>query len=170
MSDTTPTTELNPEPARTPEPAPARGRLSKRGWIAIAAGAAVVILGGTGIAYAATDGFDNDNDDDDLRTSQQQDQGSGTDDSRDRDDNVSDDTTTTDNGTDPDDAPISDADRSKAEAAGLKAAGGTGGTVTDVDRSDDAGHAWEVEVTFADNTDIDVELAEDFSVVRVDKN
>lgn len=164
MSDTTPTTELNPEPA------PTRGRLSKRTWIAIAAGAAVVVLGGTGIAYAATDGFDNDNDDDDFRTSQQQDSTTGTDDSRGRDDSTSNSTNAPSDDQDLDDAPISDADRTKAEAAGLKAAGGTGGTVTDVDRSDDADHAWEVEVTFADNTDVDVELAADFSVVRVDKN
>jgi hypothetical protein len=160
MSDTTPTTDL------TPEPTPTRGRLSKRAWIAIAAGAAVVVLGGTGIAYAATDGFDMDSDDDDLRTSQQQGSGDTTDDSSDRDDTSTEASSTTD----PDDAPISDSDRSKAEAAGLKAAGGTDGVVTDVDRSDDADHAWEVEVTFADNTDVDVELADDFSVVRTDKN
>ena len=147
--------------------------MKKKTWIIAGAAAAVIVLGGTGIAYAATDGFDTDNDDDDFRTSQQQGQGSGTDtdDSRDRDDNATNDSNdSTNTNTDPDDAPISDADRSKAEAAGLKAAGGTGGVVTDVDRSDDADHAWEVEVTFADNTDIDVELAADFSVVRVDKN
>jgi hypothetical protein len=45
-------------------------------------------------------------------------------------------------------APISDADRSSAEAAAIAEVGE--GTITDVDRSDDADHAWEVEVTFAD--------------------
>jgi len=166
MSDTTPTTELHSEPTQPN----GRRRLSKRAGIAIAAGAAVVILGGAGIAWAATDGFENDSDDD-FSTSQQQEQGSRDDDSRDRDDSTgatgSNEVSSTN---DPDDAPISDADRAKVEAAGLKAAGGTGGTVTEVDRSDDADHVWEVEVTYPDNTDIDVELAADFSVVRVDKN
>ena len=166
MSDTTPTTELHSEPTQPN----GRRRLSKRAGIAIAAGAAVVILGGAGIAWAATDGFENDSDDD-FSTSQQQEQGSRDDDSRDRDDSAgSTGANEVSSTNDPDDAPISDADRAKVEAAGLKAAGGTGGTVTEVDRSDDADHVWEVEVTYPDNTDIDVELAADFSVVRVDKN
>ena len=169
MSDTTPTTELHSEPTQPN----GRRRLSKRAGIAIAAGAAVVILGGAGIAWAATDGFENDSDDD-FSTSQQQEQGSRDDDSRDRDDSSGSSGSSGSNEVsstnDPDDAPISDADRAKVEAAGLKAAGGTGGTVTEVDRSDDADHVWEVEVTYPDNTDIDVELAADFSVVRVDKN
>jgi len=65
-------------------------------------------------------------------------------------------------------APISDADRSSAEAAAIAEVGE--GTITDVDRSDDADHAWEVEVTFADGRDADVELDADFRVVRVDQD
>jgi uncharacterized membrane protein YkoI len=40
--------------------------------------------------------------------------------------------------------------------------------VTALDRSDDADHAWEVEVTGADGRDVDVELDASFGVVRVD--
>jgi len=65
-----------------------------------------------------------------------------------------------------DNAPIGAEERASAEAAALAEVGS--GTVTDLDRSDDADHAWEVEVTVADGTDFDVELAADFSVVRVD--
>ena len=67
-----------------------------------------------------------------------------------------------------DDAPISADDRSSAEKAALDAAGP--GTVTDLDRSDDADHAWEVEVTAADGTDVDVELDAQFAVVRIDSD
>jgi len=74
---------------------------------------------------------------------------------------------TSGNGTDHH-APISDADRSSAEAAAIAEVGE--GTITDVDRSDDADHAWEVEVTFADGRDADVELDADFHVVRVDQD
>ena len=41
-------------------------------------------------------------------------------------------------------------------------------TVTDLDRSNDADHAWEVEVTAADGRETDVELDAEFAVVRVD--
>jgi uncharacterized membrane protein YkoI len=64
------------------------------------------------------------------------------------------------------DAPITAEERASAEAAALAEVGS--GTVTDLDRSDDRDHAWEVEVTGTDGTDVDVELAADFSVVRVD--
>ena len=65
-----------------------------------------------------------------------------------------------------DDAPITDEERASAEKAALDHIGS--GTVTDLDRSDDSDHAWEVEVTSTDGTDVDVELAADYSVVRVD--
>jgi uncharacterized membrane protein YkoI len=67
---------------------------------------------------------------------------------------------------DADDVPLTDAERTSAEAAALAQVGS--GTVTDIDRSDDADHAFEVEVTQADGTDVDVELDSNFSVVRVD--
>lgn len=63
--------------------------------------------------------------------------------------------------------PLSDADKASAEKAALAE---VPGTVTDVDRSDDADHAYEVEVTREDGTDVDVELDEKFSVVRVDED
>jgi uncharacterized membrane protein YkoI len=63
-------------------------------------------------------------------------------------------------------APIGAEERASAEKAALDHVGS--GTVTDLDRSDDADHAWEVEVTGADGRDVDVELDASFGVVRVD--
>jgi uncharacterized membrane protein YkoI len=68
----------------------------------------------------------------------------------------------------PENTPISDAERASASAAALAQVGA--GVVTDVDRSDDVDHAWEVEVTFADGRDVDVELDRNFVVVRVDED
>jgi uncharacterized membrane protein YkoI len=42
------------------------------------------------------------------------------------------------------------------------------GTVTGVEASDDADHAWEVEIDLPDGTDVDVELDADYKVVTVD--
>ena len=61
---------------------------------------------------------------------------------------------------------LTDAERTSAIDAAIAEVGE--GTVTDVDRSDDADHSYEVEVTFADGRDVDVELDGDFRVVRVD--
>ncbi|MCU1404738.1 MAG: hypothetical protein JWQ43_1041 [Glaciihabitans sp.] len=69
---------------------------------------------------------------------------------------------------DPEDVPLTDAEVASTSEAAIAAAGGTGGTVTDIDRSDDADHAFEVEVTFADGTDVDVELDSTYNVVRID--
>jgi len=69
-------------------------------------------------------------------------------------------------GVDADDVPLTEAERASATAAAIAAVGE--GTITDLDRSDDADHAFEVEVTFADGRDVDVELAADFSVVKID--
>ena len=63
--------------------------------------------------------------------------------------------------------PLTDADKASAEKAALAE---VPGTVTDIDRSDDADHAYEVEVTREDGTDVDVELDDTFSVVRVDED
>lgn len=131
-----------------------------------AAAAVVLLLGGAGIALAVTDGFD---DNDDVRTAQVSDATQGSNQSTKGGDNDgrSDDRYDDDNNyPDSDDAPISDADRASAEDAAIAAAGG--GTVTDVDRSDDNDHAWEVEVTFADGHEVDVDLDSEFGVVRVD--
>lgn len=94
---------------------------------------------------------DRDDADDDTR-------GSGSDDG-------TDDQGSGDQGTD--DAPLTDDERSKAEAAALAA---VAGTVTDIDRSDDADHAFEVDVTRADGTQAEVELDASFGVVRIDED
>lgn len=67
-----------------------------------------------------------------------------------------------------DDAPLTGQTLERASAAALKATGG--GRVTDSSRSDDADHAYEVEVSRVDNgEDIDVELDENFKVTQVDR-
>jgi len=188
----------------------------KTTWI-IAGAAAIVVLGGAGIAVAATDPFDQDNDaltgtslerasdaalaevgegtvteaerSDDLdhayTVEVRREDGSDVDVELDEDYEVvrvdgastgggatgtnsetpSDDPTGAATG---DDAAISADDRSSAEKAALDAAGP--GTVTDLDRSDDTDHAWEVEVTGADGRDVDVELDAQFAVVRIDSD
>lgn len=57
-------------------------------------------------------------------------------------------------------------DYGQAAAAAIAAAGG--GTVTDADRSDDSGVAYEVDVRLDDGTEVDVDLDQDFGVVRTD--
>lgn len=66
-------------------------------------------------------------------------------------------------GRDPDDQPISDADRERAADAAVEAAGG--GAAVEVDR-DDGGY--DVEVRFPDGREVDVELSGDFTVFAVD--
>ncbi|ORM31805.1 PepSY domain-containing protein [Williamsia sp. 1135] len=53
----------------------------------------------------------------------------------------------------------------RASDAAIAAAGG--GTVTDAERSDDPGHAFDVEVRLADGSEVDVDLNVDFSVLAV---
>ena len=66
-------------------------------------------------------------------------------------------------------AALSDADRDAASAAALATLpAGTVGTITEVERSDDFDHAYEVEVTLENGQDIDVELDASFAVVKVD--
>lgn len=62
------------------------------------------------------------------------------------------------------DQPLTGAVLEDASAAALTAAGG--GTVTDAERSDDPGIAYDVEVTKADGTEVDVHLDKDFNIVR----
>jgi hypothetical protein len=58
-----------------------------------------------------------------------------------------------------DDRPLTDAELDRASSAGLRIVGG--GTVTDVDRSDDLGEAYEVEV-MTETGEADVALDERF--------
>lgn len=63
-------------------------------------------------------------------------------------------------------AAIDPADRQSAIDAALAHAGG--GTATEVERSDDADHVWEVEVQLENGGDLEVELDADFAVVKAD--
>jgi uncharacterized membrane protein YkoI len=63
------------------------------------------------------------------------------------------------------DGAVSKTDREKASAAAIKATGG--GVVTDTERGDaDDTFAYEVEVTFSNGSDVDVELDEKFAVLN----
>jgi uncharacterized membrane protein YkoI len=108
------------------------------------------------VVYSDRDNRGNDRDDDSTDDSEANDAATETGTS----------TTGTQGSTDADDVPLTDAERTGAEQAALAEVGD--GTVTDIDRSDDADHTFEVEVTFADGRDVDVELTTDFQVVRVD--
>ncbi|MDO9380801.1 MAG: hypothetical protein Q7T56_18310 [Nocardioidaceae bacterium] len=66
-----------------------------------------------------------------------------------------------------DDAPLTGQTLERASAAAIEAAGG--GRVTDSNASDDADHAYEVEVRLDNNEDVDVELDEQFNVTNVDR-
>jgi hypothetical protein len=63
---------------------------------------------------------------------------------------------------DADDVPLSSSELARAEAAALRIAGG--GVVADIDRSDDLGEAYEVEVV-GDAGDIDIALNDRFERV-----
>ena len=75
-----------------------------------------------------------------------------------------------DSGTDASGLPaLTPADRDAATAAALATLpAGTTGTVTEVERSDDFDHAYEVEITLENGQDVDVELDASFAVVKVD--
>lgn len=68
-----------------------------------------------------------------------------------------------DDSNDSDDRVLDDTERSSAEQAATEAVGG--GTVTDVEASDDRGVAYEVDVRMDDGTEWDVDLDDSFEVV-----
>ncbi|ROS28445.1 YpeB-like protein with putative protease inhibitory function [Rathayibacter sp. PhB127] len=74
-------------------------------------------------------------------------------------------TTGTTDAVDPDDL-VGD-ELTRASEAAIAAIGG--GTVTEAERSDDADHAFDVEVTRADGTDVDVDLDASYAVVRTEE-
>jgi uncharacterized membrane protein YkoI len=147
-------------------------------WITAAAVGAVLVLGGTGVAVASSDVFDND---DDRSTSTSSgsnaDDRSLTDDDRDDNDNdnsgsgSSDDRDIDDNSDDSDDStvPATDDERSAAEAAALDEIGE--GTVREFKTGDaDDDYAYKVELVMDDNSEVEVELADDLSILRIDRN
>ena len=69
---------------------------------------------------------------------------------------------------DADDRVLSDSERTAAEDAALDAVGG--GTVTEVQTSDDPGKAYEVDVRDSDNVEWDVELDANFEVLRKNRD
>lgn len=83
------------------------------------------------------------------------------DDDRLDDDRLDDDLTGT---PDADDVPVVGAERERVEAAAVEAVGS--GEATSVERSDDRGEAFEVEVVAQDGTEWDLALAEDLGVVQ----
>ena len=176
-------------------PAPATGRTGaapawRRRPVWVAAAVVALLAGGAGIAYAVDElrdddrswsaADDRDDRDDYDRDDRDRDRDDYRDDYRDGDGRASTDTrdaTQAGPGTpstgpadqrdvrrDADDVPLTDAEIASVTDAALAEAGG--GTVTDVDRSDDLDHAFEADVLLADGDELEVDLAEDFSVVR----
>jgi uncharacterized membrane protein YkoI len=66
-----------------------------------------------------------------------------------------------------DDQPLTGDTLTKASEAALKAAGG--GKVTETSGSDDADHAYEVDVLMPDGQDLTVELDKSFTVTKIDR-
>ncbi len=135
-------------------------------WMALLAVALVSVVAAVGITLAVTSGDDDDDDDatEIVQTADTTDDGFATPtqdapvtDADDFDD-------TADPVTDVDDQPISNAEADRVSKAALAIAGD--GTLTDLDRSDDPGEAWEVEVTMDDGSELDVALDENLKRVE----
>jgi hypothetical protein len=133
-------------------------------WKTLLAVSLASIAAAVGMTLAITDGDDDDDDDDAVETVQVA-APSPVDGTQDADQNgrpavVRDDDVDDADGVavDPDDQPISDAEAKRVAGAAVGIAGG--GTVTDLDRSDDPGEAWEVEVTMANGSELDIALDE----------
>lgn len=122
-------------------------------WItAIVVGS--LALGGAGAAFAI-DEFD----DDDRATAAAADTAPSDDRATDRDAAGAEGRETRD----ADDVALTDAEYTDASTAALAEAGG--GTVTDVDRSDDPGVAFEVDVLLANGDELEIDLDTDYAVI-----
>lgn len=152
--DNTPTT-VTPTPVVTEAPRRRRPLF----WIAGAGIALALLLGGTAVGVAIADAI---GDDDSIELSRSEDSPSQAQAPAPVPSNSNDDAFDDNGG----DRSVSPADADKASQAALSAVGS--GTVSEVELSDDADHVWEVEVTLADGSDVDVRLDGNFSVVRID--
>ena len=150
--DETPTTPVAPTTATAGAASTRRRRPIL--WVAGAGIAVALLLGGTAVGVAIADAVD---DNDSLELSSDSRTVPVPSPSATNDDDRSDDHGGRD---------VSGADADRASQAALAAVGS--GTVTEVERSDDLDHVWEVEVTLADGSDVDVRLDGDFGVVRID--
>jgi uncharacterized membrane protein YkoI len=151
--ETTDHTAIPATPATTANPAFWR---RKPVWItAIVVGA--LALGGAGAAYAVDEFGDADDDRVAAASNTDRDGGTAIDDG--------DATATTDDrdARDADDVPLTDAEFDAASKAALAEA--KGGTVTDVDRSDDPGEAFEVDVLLENGDELEITLDADYAVV-----
>lgn len=181
-------TNRTPENPETPQN-PGKTAAWRRKPVWVAAAVVALVAGGAGVAYAVDELGDDDDSSwsasderraDDLdRDDRDDERGDDYRSDDDRDSRGPDDRTddgqarpATGDGTrdtdqrerrDADDVPLTDAEVASATDAALAEAGG--GTVTDVDRSDDADHAFEVDVLLADGDELEVQLADDFTVV-----
>lgn len=174
-------------PALAPSTAPptATTAVWRRKPVWVGAAVAALLVGGAGVAYAVDELGDDDDDSswsvsderraDDLDRADRDGERRSDDDrgSRGPDDRgddakppVASDADQRDDLRDADDVPLTDAEVTSATDAALAEAGG--GTVTDADRSDDADHAFEVDVRLEDGDELEVELADDFTVVRTE--
>jgi len=127
-------------------------------WIGASVLGAVLVIGGVGVAVAES----LDNAEDAAETVLEQEATTTTTATGDEPCEESGEAT----GTDDSDVAVSDADRSSASDAALAEVGS--GTVIDVESSDDADHAFEVDVRLDDGSEVEVELDANFAVVRVD--
>ncbi|MBD8103188.1 hypothetical protein [Plantibacter sp. CFBP 8775] len=146
-------TAIPATPATTGKPAFWR---RKPVWItAIVVGA--LALGGAGAAYAVDEFGDDDDDRVTAASNTDRDGGAAIDDG--------DTTAATDDrdARDADDVPLTDTEFDAASKAALAEA--KGGTVTDVDRSDDPGEAFEVDVLLENGDELEVALDADYAVV-----
>lgn len=146
------------ETVAAPAAAPAERRpLWRRRGVLIGVGAAaVVLLGGAGGAYAFDEFGDDDRDTVAVQQVNATDAPRATDTRDDRDDRDDSDTR------DADDVALTADEFDRASAAALAEAGG--GRVTDVDRDDDAGNAYDVDVLLDNGDELEIELDADFRV------